>query len=120
MRLLANENVPQASVRRLREAGHDVASVASETPGVSDLVVLQRASEERRIVLTFDRDYGELIYRLGAPSPAGIVYLRFTPANPEEPADILQLALLVQGLSLEGRFTVLDRDKARQRPLPTA
>jgi predicted nuclease of predicted toxin-antitoxin system len=63
MDFLANENFPVVSIKLLRNAGHDVASVIEETPGNKDRGVLKRAHEENRIVLTFDRDYGELIYR---------------------------------------------------------
>jgi hypothetical protein len=64
MRFLADENFPLAAVRRLREAGHDVAVVAHDSPGIPDEQVFMLAGREERIVLTFDRDYGGLI--LGA------------------------------------------------------
>ena len=118
MRFLANENFPLSSVRRLREAGYDVAYVRIDSPGAEDLEVLARAVSEERFLLTFDRDYGELIYRLGMPSPPGIIYFRYQPLTPEEPAEQLLYLLTVETLSFEGRFTVLDRDRVRQRPLP--
>lgn len=62
MRFLANENFPLPSVRLLRSAGHDVLSITEESPGISDDRILARAVAEERIILTFDRDYGELIY----------------------------------------------------------
>ena len=62
MRFLANENFPLTSVRLLRQAGHDVVSITEETPGVADDHILARAVIEDRIILTFDRDYGELIF----------------------------------------------------------
>jgi predicted nuclease of predicted toxin-antitoxin system len=80
MRFLANENFPLESVRSLRAAGHDVAAVIEDSPGAKDHEVLARAAREERIILTFDRDYGELIYRLKHPAPAGIIYLRFAPS----------------------------------------
>ena len=61
MQFLANEDVPMASIRRLRAAGYDVASIIEDSPGVKDESVLSRAHAEQRIILTFDRDYGELI-----------------------------------------------------------
>ena len=76
-------------------------------------------ADEERGILTFDRDYGELIYRLRLRSPRGVIYLRFHPHTPEEPASILLLNLLqIEGLQFEERFTVVDRDRIRQRPLP--
>jgi predicted nuclease of predicted toxin-antitoxin system len=118
MRFLANENVPLASVQRLRDAGHDVAAIVDDSPGAKDPTILARAAGEARIILTFDRDYGELVFRLQMPSPAGVVFLRFVPATPEELAiRVLQL-LAIPGLVLEGKFTVVDRGHVRQRALP--
>jgi predicted nuclease of predicted toxin-antitoxin system len=118
MRFLANEKFPLASVRRLRQAGHDIASVLEIAAGAKDAVVLDRAARENRILLTFDRDYGELIYRRNLPPPAGVVYLRFAPETPEEAAIVVSALGEVAGLQFEGRYTVVDRQKVRQRPLP--
>ena len=68
--------------------------------------------------MTFDRDYGELIYRIRMPAPIGVVYFRYFPATPEEPAQDLLRLLSVEGLVLEGYFTVFERTQLRQRPLP--
>ncbi len=120
MRFLADENFPLPSIRLLSTAGHDVAAVALESPGVSDETVLNRAFREGRILLTFDRDYGGLLYLRGSQPPEGIVYFRFTPSSPEEPAEYL-LALLERfEPSLPGMLTVAERDRVRQRPLPGA
>jgi predicted nuclease of predicted toxin-antitoxin system len=118
MRLLANENFPLASVTRLRRAEHDVVAVIQDSPGAKDPQVLTRAAHEQRIILTFDRDYGELIYRLRQPSPFGVAYFRYDPAYPEEPAEHLLQLLTVFQLDLAHRFTVIERDRIRQRPLP--
>ncbi len=118
MRLLANENIPLASVVALRNAGHDVTSLSETNPGTSDEAVLGLAREQGRIVVTFDRDYGNLIYAQGLASPPGVVYLRFIPRTPVETAEIL-LALLEQSAAaLDGHFLVVDRDSFRRRPLP--
>ncbi len=58
MRFLANENFPLPSVRLLRQAGYDVASITEDSPGMDDSEVLTRATDERLVILTFDRDYG--------------------------------------------------------------
>ena len=117
MRLLLNENVPLASIRLLRSLGYDAVAVAEIQPGASDSWVLQLAHRERRLLVTFDRDYGELIFRRALPQPLGLIYLRFAPASPEEPAHFLQQLLQRQDLSREGQFTVADREQIRQRPL---
>ena len=74
MNFLANENFPLVSIKLLRDAGYNVASVIEETPGAKDHDILECAHVENRIVLTFDRDYGELIYKHKLPAPDGVVY----------------------------------------------
>lgn len=116
MRLLVNENIPPASVGLMREAGHDVVAVSERSPGIPDDEVMRLARDEARIIITCDRDYGELVYRRRLPAPAGVLYLRFLPASPREPADYLA-RLIADGITLEGKFTTGDREQIRQRPL---
>lgn len=118
MDFLANENFPLASIKRLRDADHDVAGVVEDTPGAKDQEVFAHAQREKRIVLTFDRDYGELLFRQSLTSPPGIVYFRLHPATPLEPADILLKLLSMESVSLMGKFTVVERRRIRQRSLP--
>jgi predicted nuclease of predicted toxin-antitoxin system len=56
MRFLVNENFPDPSIHILREAGHDVMSIRSEAPGITDHQVITMAQAEHRIILTFDKD----------------------------------------------------------------
>ena len=118
MKFLANENVATASVSLLHESGLDVLHVAKDCPGERDADVLELARSQGRIVITFDRDYGELVFKLKNPRPIGVVYLRFDPRWPTEAGEIL--AGLVGAVPLEGHFTVVERDRLRPRPLPPA
>ncbi len=118
MRFLADENFPLSSVRILSSAGHDVTAMVLESPGAPDERVLERAAREERILLTFDRDYGSLLYLRGSQSPEGVVYFRFAPSSPEEPAKYLLALLEHPEPSLPGMLTVAERDRVRQRPLP--
>jgi predicted nuclease of predicted toxin-antitoxin system len=117
MSFLANENFPAASVRVLREAGHDVSHAAENLASLEDEIVLQRAHDEQRILITFDRDYGELIFKRRLAAPPGVLYLRFDPDTPVEPAELVLALLCDGGIKLENQFTVLTRDQIRQRPL---
>lgn len=117
MRLLADENIPLAAVRALRAAGHDVVAIAEDATGLPDHTVLDRATSENRILLTFDRDFGALIYRGAVSVPRGVILLRFVPLTPEEPAQLLLELANRPELVFEGRFTVVDRERVRQRPL---
>lgn len=119
MKFLANENFPLISVRLLRNAGYDVISVSEEMAGEKDTVVLSRAAKEKLIILTFDRDYGDLIYKSRLPIPFGVVYFRFDPNTPSEPYERMLALFQIEGLSFEGKFTVTDREQIRQRSLPS-
>lgn len=119
MRFLADENFPLRSIELLANSGQEISAIIRETPGLSDEQVLSRAVRQGRVLLTFDRDHGRLLYRASVPAPEGVVYFRFDPAYPEEPAEIL-LALLDQSASsILGMFVVVERDRVRQRPLPS-
>jgi predicted nuclease of predicted toxin-antitoxin system len=63
MKLLANENFPYNSVKYLMGKGFDIKSIGMDYPGITDKEVINLAIEENRTILTFDRDYGELICR---------------------------------------------------------
>jgi len=65
MRILANENFQQAAVDALRQDGHDVLWVRTESPGISDREVLARAQLDARVVVTFDENFGKLAFRYG-------------------------------------------------------
>ncbi|GAA5531538.1 DUF5615 family PIN-like protein [Herpetosiphon gulosus] len=119
MLLLANENIPYSATAWLRDAGYDVLAIGETTPGIPDTAVLQQAATEQRVILTFDRDYGELIFRFGLPVPAGIVYFRMPPTSPVAVAERL-VALVAAAVPLVGMFTVVDTDHVRQRALPSA
>jgi predicted nuclease of predicted toxin-antitoxin system len=70
--LLANENFPVPAVRKLRAAGIDVVAVADAMPAASDAEVLAFARQQGRWIVTFDRDYGELVFKDGLPAPQAV------------------------------------------------
>lgn len=77
VRLLADENIQAALVAALRSDGIDTAYVAEGTGGISDSGVLKASVEEQRILLTEDKDFGELVFRLKHKTP-GIILMRFS------------------------------------------
>jgi predicted nuclease of predicted toxin-antitoxin system len=115
---LADENFPQASIALLRAAGHDVDAVGETDRRAADPRVLARAMQERRILLTFDRDFGDLIFHHGLPAPLGVVYFRTDPAQVELPAKRLLTLLSDPSEEIVGMFTVIGPDRTRRRPLP--
>jgi hypothetical protein len=116
VRILADENFPRPALEVLRKAGWDVFSIAEECPGVSDEEVAALCADRRRILLTFDKDFGELVFRRGLLVGSGVVLFRITPDSPEEPAE-MALALVESRLDLAGSFCVVTRDRIRVRPL---
>ena len=76
MRVCANENVSADCVNRLRQSGHDVLWIREAAPGSSDPDVLARASGEERLLITFDKDFGELAFRRGAKASQVNRYVR--------------------------------------------
>ncbi len=117
-KILANENFPLRSVSVLRNMGHDVLSITETSLGAKDVSVLESAFTQQRILLTFDRDYGELVYLRRLPCPSAIILLRFDPATPEEAGTMVSELLSADNQEIIGFFIVLGRDYIRKRPLP--
>jgi len=115
MVFLANENFPKPSVTILRKAGFEIKSVAEETPGISDSEVIERAKRQHLVILTFDRDYGQLIFRDQSINPPAVVYFRYKGMNPEFAGTVLLDMLTKEKNSLEGNFTVIEKASIRQR-----
>lgn len=118
-RLLANENWPRPALVALRANGLDVQSVAESMAGASDTEVLRYAAAEDRWVLTFDRDYGELVFARAVPPPPAIIYLRQGAYAPDWPAGVV-LELLTQAAWVSGHLVVVTGRSLRRRPLPGA
>ncbi len=72
MLLLADENADFAVVRALREAGHDVVAVSQLSPRANDRDIIDRCHREIRILITEDKDFGQLVYASGVPA-AGVI-----------------------------------------------
>jgi len=115
MKLLANENFPTGSVSMLRSLGYDVSSIGEDNPSISDESVMQFAISEKRTIVTFDRDYGELIFKQGYRPPEGVIYLRIEPLYPDYPAEIVHRLIQSQNYRLMGALTVVDENKVRQK-----
>jgi predicted nuclease of predicted toxin-antitoxin system len=117
MRLLADENIPGDTIRALRAAGHDVFAAAEAAPGAADQVLLDRARSEARVVLTFDRDFGELAVREPSEAPTGVVLLRFTPPDAAAVTRVVLELLTRSDLTIEAFLSVVEARHIRQRPL---
>jgi predicted nuclease of predicted toxin-antitoxin system len=114
-RLLANENVPRAAVTALRDAGHDVAWAAEDFPTTLDADVLAHAVADGRVLVTLDKDFGDLAIRRGLPASSGIVLVRLPP-RPDVIARVL-VRLFEDAACGVGKLVVVEDGRVRERPL---
>src|SRR5215211_4522952 len=103
MKLLADENVESEMVSALREAGHDVTDIKEITPGIDDITVLTLAKDTNAILMTNDKDFGELVYRDRLTS-GGVILMRFGGIELSKRADLMRGVLADRGLDLIGAF----------------
>lgn len=117
MKFLANENFPYPSIKVLRENDLEMCSIGEESSGISDEMVLNRAVMEELIILTFDRDYGELLFKYRLDPPPAVIYFRNKGKVPTDAAMMLMNLLENQDLVIQDMFTVVSEDGIRQRRL---
>ena len=119
MNFLADESIPRAAVHALRAKGFDVAWVSEARAGSADEKVLAGCASEERILLTLDKDFGELVFERSLPAPCGVILFRLDAKSPSEFSEIA-LAALQSRNDWSGFFTVVTRGRIRMRPLPTS
>lgn len=117
MRLLVDECVHHAVAVGLVAAGHDVVEVAEALRGSPDGTVLARAAGERRLLVTRDKDFGELVRR-GRLRSAGLVLVRLSNAAPAIMLARLRSLIGRHGDALHGMIVVIDGRGDRLRRLP--
>ncbi|PAW82725.1 MAG: hypothetical protein B9S33_14805 [Pedosphaera sp. Tous-C6FEB] len=115
MNLLADEGVDAPIVARLRQDGHAVVYVAELDPGIPDDIVLSHANENRALLLTADKDFGELVYRLRRVH-GGVVLVRLTGLSLAAKADLVSAAFQTHGSQFTGAFSVVAPGVIRVRP----
>jgi predicted nuclease of predicted toxin-antitoxin system len=117
MNFVADESCAKPVVLALREAGHDVVFIAEVAPGATDEQVLERALNEKRVLITEDRDFGELVYARGRSS-AGVILVRFPSlVRRIKPATVIE-AVSKLGLRLQDTFTVVEPGRVRMSSRP--
>ncbi len=116
MRFLADENFPGLAVAALRSAGHDVLWICEASPGSSDQEVLQIAGKERRILLTFDKDFGELAFRIGLSMSSGVILFRLSMPSASHVGSTLA-SRIEERSDWEGHFSVVESGRVRMRRL---
>jgi len=112
MRFLIDESVEYRIVAFLRNLGYNTLSVAESFPSLDDKTILSIAYKENRIVITNDKDFGELIYKLQLPHK-GIILFRLFEENYQSKEDKLQLILKKFKSKLQNTFTTISKNKIR-------
>jgi predicted nuclease of predicted toxin-antitoxin system len=117
MRFLANENFPLRSILLLRKAEIDITSIGEDNPSITDKQVMQLSEKEHRTIITFDKDYGELVFRHGFKPSGGVIFLRIEDFKPDEPAKIILNIIDSGKFRFEGFFTVISEENVRQKKI---
>jgi predicted nuclease of predicted toxin-antitoxin system len=105
-------------VRALAEGGYDILWVRSEAPGSSDPDVMKLAFRENRLILTHDKDFGELVVKENLCPSTGVILLRLPLKNPAHLAPYI-LDILKSRSDWEGHLSVIEEKRIRMRPLPS-
>jgi len=118
LKIVADESIDKQIVDRLRSDGHDVVFIAELDPGIEDEAVLLRSRESNSVLLTADKDFGELVFRQRLLH-SGIVLIRLAGLKPETKAELVVTAFAQHADDLRLGFAVLSRRALRLRKRPS-
>jgi len=116
LRLFADEHLARSIILALQSDGHDVVAIADVAAGASDAANIDRAVSDRRGLLTFDSDYGDLIFHGGRAAPVSIIYVRMDPRDVGAIAS--RLVAVLRLVPAEGRMIVVEGERVRTRAFP--
>ena len=106
MKFLADESVDRQIVEGLRQAGYEVDSITELAPGSSDELVLERANQAKSILITADKDFGELMFRLRRLSP-GVLLIRLAGLTSSQKSAMVLRSINNHLPELLGALTVI-------------
>lgn len=113
MRFIADENIPLKVIEKLKKEGIDIKSVAEISIGLKDEEIINISKKENAIVITFDKDFGEIIFRKSI-KPHGIILLRIRPKSVEYIFKFLRWILIESKIKFDKKFIVIKEDKIRE------
>lgn len=114
MKVLIDVSAGQVVADAVRALGHDVQAVWDVDPRMADADILAWAVREGRLVVTMDKDFGELVYRSGEPH-AGVLLLRLEAMRAAERAQIVTDIFMNHANELVGHFSVYQHGRLRIR-----
>ncbi len=106
MRFLVDECVGPSVAQWLRENNHDAISAYEDCRGWEDESILEKAHSEERIVVTMDKDFGEMVFRMRLPH-CGVILLRSAYCGPSKKISMMKKVLSLPESDLSGRFVVV-------------
>ncbi len=116
MNFIADEGVDGLIVEKLREDGYDVLYVAEQKSGASDEAILGIANQENRILITRDKDFGELVYHKQQVH-SGIILNRLYELDSATKARVVSSVIRMHGTRLQGCFTVIQPGRVRVKKM---
>ena len=114
MKFLADEGIDRSIVSGLRQFGYDVYYVVEQQRSLDDDVLLIKAKEEKRILITRDKDFGELVFRLNQ-AHTGVILIRLEGFDTEKRGEIVCGLIDKYREQLEDAFSVIQRGVIRIR-----
>jgi predicted nuclease of predicted toxin-antitoxin system len=114
VKFLFDVGVGVAAERWLAVQGHDVKAVRDLNPSMPDIDILDLAAAEQRLVVTMDKDFGELVYR-SRRAHAGVLLLRLEAATAAEKVAVLEIIVTQHLATIEGNFAVYQNGRLRIR-----
>ena len=111
---IADENIPKESVDILKKQGVDIISITEFALGLGDTEILDLANKRGRIVITFDKDFGQLIFKEKRKTK-GLMLLRFVPKSPEHIVKRIQ-QVLAMNIRMENCVVTVKKDSIRVTP----
>ena len=115
MQFIVDESTGAAVVEYLRSLGHDVLSMAETIPQADDSIILDRATTEKRILITNDKDFGELVFRTGQ-AHWGVILLRLRDESAVNRVRMVKIIVEGYAARLAGHFVVATERGIRIRP----
>jgi predicted nuclease of predicted toxin-antitoxin system len=115
MKFLADANTPGLLVDALTSRGYDV-FWAYTVPGTPDAELIKKAAREQRVVITFDKDFGELVFK--RRHAVGVVLIRLRETSMEGTVSVVMDLIGNEGENLYRLFCVVENFRVRKTPLP--
>lgn len=116
MDLVADENVPKPLIDRLRADGHVVVAISEIDAGIPDLSVMAASNARQLVLITHDRDFGELAVGQGLPI-TGVILLETERLSLRAQIERVATCVADAGTSWSGKFSVIEPARIRQRAL---